>query len=790
MAAALAVVLSGGVAWSAPPLTAQQQMELDTLKTQLADATRAAKTKHEAALLLLTRPYPQAAAVAAEFLADASNRPAQIAIANAIAQSAQTDKAFVKPLLAMLTGAEPAVRAPAAGALAAYKDNGVVDAFARLVGDPKTDRAVRLAIIASMQRMLDKKAITALIGLLRDRDVAIRNAACDTLANLTNIRHFGHDPARWRRWWNRSKDKPQSEWLADLADRLARANLDLQRRNGELRKRLAAAMSDLYAATPAAGRDDLLVGMLKDPLSEVRLMGLKLTRQRLTGQQAAPEPLAVQVAARVTDDEPAVRREAILLLGRVRPTQAGAILAERVGAEKSPEALAAVYQALGSRRDAGVWDLLVGGIGANDASVAASAAAGLGRVAANNNLSQGRRDAAVKALTGRYARSGGEDLAPLREALLGAMGAMKDARLDALMTSALTDSAAAVRLGAIKGLVARQVARRAEAIVPLIKDADRGVRLAAISAVGALGGMDHLEAILAGADASVESDAAVRQQAWSVVMGLLPKADADRLGALADDLAKQADDTGRLIDVLKLWAGKVPADKPDRWMPVRLRLGEALLSADRPAEAVGELAAVHAAMVKAQHQQAGAVWMKWINALLAAGDTSVAARIAETKDAQAFKAAVEALFKRLDALDGAKDWLGTIQLAGTAQQRLGPRLNNAQRAVLDTALAEARRRQRQADAQRVATLAGALTGADAGARDAAAKELAAMKDRAALPLAEHLLKAVTDAKPNAAEKALFQALVALAPQLTGYDPNAPAKQRADTVAAWIRKLGA
>ena len=76
------------------------------------------EAKREAALLLLTRSYPQATALLKAFLGDSSNRPAQVAVAEAIAHSGRTRPAFVQPLLAMLTGKEPSVRAAAANALA------------------------------------------------------------------------------------------------------------------------------------------------------------------------------------------------------------------------------------------------------------------------------------------------------------------------------------------------------------------------------------------------------------------------------------------------------------------------------------------------------------------------------------------------------------------------------------------------------------------------------------------------------------------------------------------------
>jgi len=782
-----------GNAGPAEQLTPDQQIELDTCKAQLSDPARTAKTKREAALLLLTRSYPQATALLKAFLSDSSNRPAQVAVAEAIAHSGRTRPAFVQPLLAMLTGKEPSVRAAAANALARFREPAVLDELIRLAGDVSADRNTRLVVIGALQRVLNKRAVDALVGLLDDADGVIRDAACDALANLTNIRAFGRDPGRWRSWWAQNKDKPRSDWLADLAESLARANLQLEKANAELRRRLAETMRSVYAAAAGAGRDTLLVEMLKDPVGEVRLAGARLVQERLASTAGAvelPEALRAAVRAGVEDPDPAVRRVAATLLVGVRDPQAVKTLSARLAQESDPQVRRAIYQALGRVGDVGVWEELVAGVLQKDPSVAAAAAAALASVVERNSLTEAHRDAAVQALRRRYQGAAGKSTPELREALVGAMGALKDKRLLALMTGALKDPAATVRLSAIKGLQHLGLADSAAAVAPLAGDPEAGVRLAAIAAVGALGGAEHIDAILARTEPGVEPDAAVRKQAWSVVMTLLAKADASRFPALAESLSKRPDTGGHLVDLLRLWTEKIPTNKPEEWIPVRLRLGEALLAQARPAEAAGELAAVHAAMVAAKDPQAGDVWLKWVGALLQANDPAVAARIAEAPDPGQFRAAVELLQKRLEALKGERDWDNLMRLAGEVRKRLSDRLEASARQGLEALMAEARAEQRQADRQRVEALVARLAGADESARSAVVKELAAMKDRAVGPLVEQLRKLVSAAPPNpVAEKAILSVLSGLAPQLSGYDPSAPPAERLKVLDAWAKKLG-
>ena len=272
---------------------------------------------------------------------------------------------------------------------------------------------------------------------------------------------------------------------------------------------------------------------------------------------------------------------------------------------------------------------------------------------------------------------------------------------------------------------------------------------------------------------------------------LIGKADAARLKALADQLAQRDDAGGFLIQLLKLWAGKIPVDKPEQWTPVRLRLGQALLSADRPAEAAGELGAVHAAMVAAGNAEAKTVWLEWMKTLLAADDISAATRIAEAGDAD-FAAAYKAYAARLEALRTKKDWDNLVRLASAGVAKLAPRLTGAtaSKALSDT-LAEARTKQRLADRQKVSALLAGLLGSDEPARATATQQLLAMKSRATLPLAEELRKIVAAETPDAnAEAAVLKVLTQLDPKLTGYDATAPAATRLAVIDAWLKKLGA
>ena len=269
------------------------ERELNMLAGQLADPTRTDKTKLEAAELLLIRTDKRVTEMLVAFLTPATppNPRAQIAVAEVIARSGEGRKEFIAPLTVMLKGDEETVRLPAARALATYKDGGVLEKLIAIARSSKYDKAVRLATISAFRQVVDKKTMGAVIALLFDPDPDISAAAGETLAKLTHISAFRFRKNRElaKEWWERIRTKKPAVWAADLADSFARANSALETENAKLRERLQTAMFGLYAATPAAQRDAMLVELLGDPLADVRLVGVILTERKIAAREGSDE---------------------------------------------------------------------------------------------------------------------------------------------------------------------------------------------------------------------------------------------------------------------------------------------------------------------------------------------------------------------------------------------------------------------------------------------------------------------------------------------------------------------
>ncbi len=776
-------------------LTGEQELELRMFTGQLVDASRAAKTKVEAAELLLSRSYPQAAEALRKFLEDPANRMGQIAVAEAIASRGTGQQMFVEPLMAMLTGTEPTVRPAAARALAAYRTGGVADKLLAIAQDEKADKTVRLVTISALQRVLDRQAVDVLIQLVDNHDLAIRNAAAESLAKLTNIRDFAGDPKKWKKWWSQNKTKPASAWLADLAESLAREKTRLEDENTELKTRLAAAMMDYYAATPAAMQNKLLIGFLKDPLPDVRLVGVRLTDRRVSTSTELSEDILSQLCAMLADGDARIRRATALLEANLGDPNAADLLLGRLKVEEIPEVKQGLLTAVGQLKDPKVVGPVLKEVDSKDAPVAAAAAAALARVALAAPLEGAIHDLAVKVLLARYADSSSSSVngygPALREALLTAMGTIADENFIPAMRSALADAAATVRLAGVKGLAQFRKPELTDAVAGLAGDDDRGVRQAVLDALGLIAGARDLQTVLKRTEPAVEPDATVREKAWTVAMAILAKADAQTLAGVCDALADRQDAVSQRITLRQMLVASLRASKNNQWPAASRKLAFDLLAASRPAEAAPLLGQAYAACQAGKSPEAREVYLEWVNALLKANDPLIFKAMADAAREGEFPGVLEKVEKRIGELMADGKYAPAIMLAGEVIRQLSSRLSPAQAASFQKILDDAKARQLAVDRARVEQLAAQLQSADATTGKTAAAELKAMGDRAVGPLVEALRTVVAGAQPNpVAEKAIVDILVQIAPKLTGYDLAEAKALRLKRIQEWVDGLKA
>ena len=771
------------------PLTPSEEIELSNSVKQLVDRTRDSKTKAEAADLLLTRPYPQAVEAVKTLLQDTGNPSAQIAIAEGIVRHRGRNE-YVEPLLEMLAGADMAVRSPAGRALATYKDPTVMRKLIALAMDSGRDRSMRLPAIIALKRVLDKEVVDALMKLLDDRDAAVRDTAMESLEYLTNLRGF-HEPSQWKAWWEPLKNRDRHDWLADLAESVSRTKTALETENQKLGERLRQSFTETYngmASLPA--RDAFTAKLLTEPLVEARLTGLVLVQRRL--EAAAGEPLSAdmgsQVRSLLADTDASVREEAAVTMGGIGDTGSVQALMDRLKLEDSVAVQAALLSALGQLRDTKVLPEVLPRIASRYDAVSTAAAKALRRIAMKQPLAENPRQEAVRALVGRYqqaAAASASDTLVVREALLGAMSVLQDKQFLPAFQAACKDGNANIRQMGATAIVELKDPTAVESLLPLLSDSDRNVRLAAVTGTAALGGETHLVSVLQRVDPAVEPEPSVREAAWNASLGIFPQCSDRLLVGVCNRLKERDDATVPYAQVLKVLVDRLKESKSPDLAPRQRELALAFAVLRQPVEAAAQLADL-LKNPAVTGETASAVWVEYVEYLLAAEDLSVCRVLSEQKNEADFNRGIEKLLAHL--VQGTDDNYGAaMAMVDEARRVLTTRLSEPRRQAMADVHEKCAAKQAQTDKALVTQQVAILTGAEESARAAAMTRLTALGDRALAPLLDELRKELATEKPRAdAERAILACLKQLAPQWNGYNLSATTADKLARLDEWTK----
>ncbi|MDD4889743.1 MAG: hypothetical protein PHU85_07405, partial [Phycisphaerae bacterium] len=307
-----------------------------------------------------------------------------------------------------------------------------------------------------------------------------------------------------------------------------------------------------------------------------------------------------------------------------------------------------------------------------DQSVVAESATALGAIAARKNNAEA--EPVVTALLGRYAKV--NDAPAVRDALVGAMADVADARFVPVFLKGLGAESASLRLACARGLGnvaplpanagATQVAVTDALIGQIAGEPDRGVRLALVAALAKHGpSKAALKAIYDRTNPNTEADEAVRKRAWDSLIELLKVSDKAIQLTWIGQIEADAAATAKLIDLLL--AIEPDAGKSDQWTPADVaalseRLADAMLRANRPAEAGQRYEPAYQKLRAAKSDRAQALAVKYLQALVAADQQAASVgvlkdRLAIAKPAEA-GAMIDCLVQRLRALIGNNDATG------------------------------------------------------------------------------------------------------------------------------------
>lgn len=320
-----------------PPLTEEQQRELDLLIGVLDDSRLELGKRRDAAAALLGRGWPTAVAALADRLQNAESIELKRAIAAAVALRDDPPEVMVEPLIELVGATDALLRADVAAALGRYENSGVSEKLIALAGEEQADPPRRTGAIQALAEHRQAEVIEALIALIDEQQPdAIRGAAFTALARLTGIRDHGQRADAWRQWWKKHRNLPRDRWLARLVRSLSERNRRLTGERDQLTRRLAEAFAQTYRAMPEADRPGLLEKMLGDAVVEVRMQALDLIERKLLNAQAIAAPVRARLRGLMDDGSAKVRGKTIALLRDLDDEPAVDMAIKRVEGESDP----------------------------------------------------------------------------------------------------------------------------------------------------------------------------------------------------------------------------------------------------------------------------------------------------------------------------------------------------------------------------------------------------------------------------------------------------------------------
>jgi len=582
----------------AESLTGQSKSDFEFTRRILTGRTFPLDLRRDAANRLLQRGWLEGINELLAILADSEDPQGQLAVAQALAETLPKldvpPKSFIDPLIIALSAKDEKLRQAAASAVASYSQE-VLPQLERIILQPAPDagEATRLAAVAAVERIKDKRSVKILIDALDEQNVQLSTRCRAGLEHLTGIR-FGDNNAAWRGWWQQYKDKDLAEWLQlyllalDNQNRQLRSSLSLI--SEQLRKQIEARWQS------SQDKPRLLDELLANSLDDVRLQALSLARDLL---RPGPFPLPLQEKVRqmvqmVVEPSAPVRALAADLLRDLRDKQAGKIILKQLPDETDPKVRASFAGALGYVGGAEAVQPLIDLLADPAAPVVGKAALALGNLASAEDIGPSKAQI-VQALLGRYQKTvstSGPD-ATLRSEILSAMVQVGSPSFQPVFIAGLQDPSALTRAAAVEGL--RKLPpndRRSETLAsvrPLLADPDRGVRLQVLLAIEGLGDAQELETLQQRLDPKVETDPNVREEVWRVITTVLTKADLTTLKDWEGRISAGSD-ANRQEQVLRILENRLVegSSGPSELISIRERLGDCLSKLQRWEAAAGK----------------------------------------------------------------------------------------------------------------------------------------------------------------------------------------------------------
>jgi len=575
----------------APTLEESKAADLQQLVAVLNDFSADTKARDEAAKRLVSRRSPEAQQILSSVLVNAGNPRGQLAVARALADNGNIDPGLIDPLFALI-GADRALTDAACEALTHYKNNPAV--LNRLIEAAQNTRDNRETARASAARAVgafaDKRGTKLLIDLLQSptEPLVVRNAAADGLIDMTGLTENGRDMSLWVRWWVGQSAKSDAAFRDDmLLLRSAQAD-SLRQQQDTIVTELESLLKDQHQAVSDAAKDAQLLKWFNSPEPQVRRIAAALVVEDFQFQRPFGPAINEQLRKMVGDSSPAVRLQVAVTLKKINDKQAVDALLTQLAQEPVAENRAALALALAQSRDLRAVPELEKLLGADQpifvAEAGATALASLGPVLYEKDPASAKRVAGKlrEVLTTRTDQPGTERL---REAVVEALVPLRDPDMLTtyfkLLNLRETDR---VRGASLRGLAALGDNKASDIIVSwLKKEPVPAVRLEAVKAIGATGGIEQFETLYERMQPLNEANPDVRTAAWNVFASLLPQASTEQINRWPGRFQFDAE---KRVVVLKALADKFQQDKKLQDLAqTQQSIGEAIMKISSPTTA-------------------------------------------------------------------------------------------------------------------------------------------------------------------------------------------------------------
>lgn len=453
--------------------------------------------------------------------------------------------------------------------------------------DAAATGAEKVPLIQALGGTGRKEAVSPLIQLLTDQNPSVRASAAGALTAIAAA-DFGDAPDKWIQWWAAHQNESREQWLSEALRTRAETLRKEQAARLLVTKRLVELEGRNLQALVATDRAALILKLLDDPLPDLRRLAAAEARRLYQETRRNDPALADKLILLLQDDSETVRAEAALALAASGDRRAADALLQRLPADAHPAVQSAIIEALGELRDARSVATLVGFLASTDDALVIRAAGSLGTIGERGTPTADAAASAIEPLGRLLTRNGPAPAAnDVHEAAARALAKIARPETLPLLLNGLDDPAPAVRFFAAQGLgnIGNADPRAIDALVKRLADADKGVRAAAVDALGRIGAKNDARGIAARLAPGSETDPDVRAALWAALAALEKRtADPPDIVTLADSfLTTEAAGAAQLYEIAL--AKLMPEQNGDFSARLRAKLAEAYVRSGQPAKA-------------------------------------------------------------------------------------------------------------------------------------------------------------------------------------------------------------